>query len=389
VLGVGLAVRMILIPITHGQDFVVWDKASAATLRGINIYAHHPNYPGGPFAYFPLFVYIEVPFRWLALHTGISFTVLGKLPILLADIACAMLIHRELRRRGLVDRAAALGVALFFLNPLVLYDSAYYGRFDTVGCAFLLAALAGMNRGRRTLGSRAPLYYALAVAAKTFPAFLLAGVLRAAGSAWRRTVAVVIAVLVAISLPYLGAPHAFAHDLFFYDAAKPPQTLSWQQLLLHVTSVHGAKLVSYLLLALFAAGTIWLARIRDLWRYTVVVLVLFLLCSKVVLEQYLIWPMPWLVLLGWRSASTAGRAALALVGVFTIIGLLDCESMHPLGRSSALLEVVLASACVGYLLVDLLGRRGRTARTRLTGSITATATGSSHQTGADVASAST
>lgn len=385
VLGLGVAVRMILIPITHGQDFVVWDKASSATLRGVDIYAHHPDYPGGPFAYFPLFVYIEVPFRWLALHTGASFTVLGKLPMLVADIACAVLIRGELRRRGVLGRAAALGVALFFLNPLVLYDSAYYGRFDTLGCALLLAALGGMSRGR----SRAPLYYALAVAAKTFPAFLLAGVLRAAGSAWRRTVLVVIAVLVALSLPYLGAPRAFAHDVFLYDAAKPPQTLSWQHLLLHVTSLHGAKLASYLLLAAFALATIRLARIRDLRRYTVLVLVLFLLCSKVVLEQYLIWPMPWLVLLGWRSRSASGRASLALLGTFTVVGLLDCESMHPLGRSSAVCEIVLATACVGYLLVDRFERRGRTARTRLTGSITATAAGSSHQTGADVASATT
>jgi len=32
-----------------------WDRASSATLRGINIYAHHPHYPHGAYAYFPLF----------------------------------------------------------------------------------------------------------------------------------------------------------------------------------------------------------------------------------------------------------------------------------------------------------------------------------------------
>ena len=65
----GLIARAVLIPITHGQDFVVWDLASTATLHGVNIYAHHPAYPGGPFAYFPVFLYLELPFQWLVACT--------------------------------------------------------------------------------------------------------------------------------------------------------------------------------------------------------------------------------------------------------------------------------------------------------------------------------
>ena len=48
----------------------MWDAASAATLHGMDIYAHHPAYPGGPYAYFPVFLYVELPFQWLAQHTG-------------------------------------------------------------------------------------------------------------------------------------------------------------------------------------------------------------------------------------------------------------------------------------------------------------------------------
>ena len=78
VVAAGIAVRVVLAPITRGQDFDVWDLASTATLQRIDIYAHHPAYPGGPYAYFPLFFYLEVPFQWLAEHTGIPFTVLGE-----------------------------------------------------------------------------------------------------------------------------------------------------------------------------------------------------------------------------------------------------------------------------------------------------------------------
>src|SRR5579884_2221475 len=69
----GLAVRAALVPLGHGQDFVVWRLASTWTLRGVNIYAHHPAYPGGPYAYFPLFLAIEVPLRWLSDQTSAPF----------------------------------------------------------------------------------------------------------------------------------------------------------------------------------------------------------------------------------------------------------------------------------------------------------------------------
>src|SRR5438105_4070571 len=91
------------------------------TLAGINVYAHHPHYPGGSYTYFPLFLYLELPFQWLALHTGVSFTVLGKLPIMAGDVLAAALIAAHLGQRGHGDGVRALGTGLYFLNPLVLY----------------------------------------------------------------------------------------------------------------------------------------------------------------------------------------------------------------------------------------------------------------------------
>ena len=58
-LAAGIVVRIALVPITRGQDFDVWDIASTATLQGSDIYTHHPAYPGGTYAYFPLFLYLN------------------------------------------------------------------------------------------------------------------------------------------------------------------------------------------------------------------------------------------------------------------------------------------------------------------------------------------
>jgi hypothetical protein len=359
VLLVGLVVRGLLIPLTHGQDFVVWDKASAATLHGVNIYAHHPAYPAGPYAYFPLWLYIELPFQWLAQHSAIPFQVAGKLPIVAADLACAWLIAAAVRAQGRSEWVVAGAAAAFFLNPLVLYNSAYYGRFDSLGCALLLAALLGLAR-RPPLGWRTAGYYALGVAAKTFPVLVLGAVLRSARGARKRILVVLAGVLVVLTLPYLGTPRALYDDIFRYDATKVPQGLSWQRELLGPLGVDQAKQLSYLLLICFAAVAVLLALTTELWLSTALTLVAFLLFSKVVLEQYLIWPLPFLLVVaaGTGAAALAGTC-LVLAGLLTTIGMLDNASYHPL-EPSAVMPYSLAATCLAGLVVCATLRRART-----------------------------
>ncbi len=352
VVAVGLLARTILIPITHGQDFLVWDRASAASLHGINIYAHHPRYPGGPYAYFPLFLYIELPFRWLAQHSALTFTVLGKLPILAADVTCAVLIRDTARYRGGSRRMATTAAALFFLNPLVLYNSAYYGRFDTVACALLLLAYRGFAR-ESVASYRTVTFYALAVAAKTFPGFAIAGVLRHARGARTRVLAVLGLVLVAISLPYAATPWPLIRDIVLYDAAKAPGGLSWQRLLSSPANSAIVHTIGIGLLVLFVLCTIWFSRLDDLRLYFAVTFVVFLLCAKVVLEQYLIWALPWLVLLA-GSRTRIARASLTLLGIFSVVGMLSNESFHPFGRGSLPLSLILTAACAGYVVLAAL-----------------------------------
>ena len=294
VFAAGIAVRVALVPINRGQDFDVWDLASTATLQGIDIYAHHPAYPGGPYAYFPLFLYLELPLQWLAEHTGISFTVLGKVPILAGDVACALVLAGELRDRTASNRAVLLGTSLFFLNPLVLYNGAFYGRFDTVALALLLFAVRLVRTGKRSAG----LWYGFAVAA-----------------------------------------------------------LSWQTLLIATTSIETLRLVSYVLLAVYLVGAVLLARVLDLDLYILATLVLFLVCSKVLLEQYLLWPMPWVVL----ALFTAPRIRAATIAFFvavTVVGMVANPHIQPWGRSPALINAGFAVVCVIYLVTVVVhGRR--------------------------------
>ena len=357
---VGVVVRGLLIPLTHGQDFVVWDKASAATLRGVNIYAHHPAYPAGPYAYFPLWLYIELPFQWLAQHSAIPFQVAGKLPIVAADLACALLIAAAVRAQGRSEWVMAGAAGAFFLNPLVLYNSAYYGRFDSLGCAFLLAALLGLSR-RHTVGWRTAGYYALAVAAKTFPVLVLGAVLRSSRGARGRILFMLAAVIVVLTLPYLGTPRALYTDIFRYDATKVPQGLSWQRELLGLLGVDQAKQLSYLLLICFAVVAVLLAVTTELWLCTALTLIAFLLLSKVVLEQYLIWPLPFLLVVAAGAGAALAGTCLILVGLLTTIGMLDNATYHPL-EPSAVVPYSLAAIClIGVVVCATMRRAARSA----------------------------
>ena len=357
VLAAGVVVRAVLVPITHGPDFTVWDLASRATLSGVDVYAHHPAYTGGPYTYLPLFLYIELPFQWLAMHTGVSFTILGKLPIVAADLGATLLVISELRRRCAGERATAVAAALFFLNPLVLYNGAFYGRFDSVAVAFLLLALRLRRVGVTSPGWRFSATYALAIAAKTYPIFLLPWVIRHARRhvVRVRVLVVVAAVLLAISAPYLiMSPAAFATDLV-YSADKLPGGLSWQ-VVLHVFPAAAQVDIGDVLLIVFAAAAIALATVEDVTVGAAAILVLFLLLSKQVIEQYLLWPLPFLVILAGDRAS---RPAWWLYGELTVAGMLVNAHFHPFGVQPAAFNMLFAITVAATLARLLATERVR------------------------------
>jgi Gpi18-like mannosyltransferase len=68
-----------------------------------------------------------------------------KVPACLADLGIALLIFVEARRL-LGRRAGAAAAALYFLNPVTLYDSAYWGQVDAIYTFFALLALVLVSR---------------------------------------------------------------------------------------------------------------------------------------------------------------------------------------------------------------------------------------------------
>jgi hypothetical protein len=412
VLGVGLLVRAVLVPLTYGGDFGMWSLTAAATLRGQDTYSQ-PLLPidrAGPYAYFPLYLYILLPLKWLAehlvlpdvvlggapaVHTSLSYVILGKLPVVVGDVGVAVALAGVLRHAGLSDRTCALGAALFFVNPLVLYNGPFYGRFDSLCLATLLLAWRQLEpvpvRGRRLA-----LWYALGVTLKTFPIFLLPYVVLRAGL--RRGLGVALAALalpVTVSLPYLlHNAHRFIYIVFVYDSTKGPRQFSWQFALLDLgLPLQAVKQISYVLLALFAVLLVLCARARPLslpplprtrkvrphvagerhspaggvdladpYAYAAVALTLFLLLSKVVYEQYFLWPLPFLAILVVRDRS---RMAALLLMVLSVTGLLANDWIHPFGYRPApalWLNALIAVAAASFVAAHLRGRAAHAGR---------------------------
>lgn len=70
-----------------------------------------------------------------------------KIPACIADAVIAVLLYVEARKR--IGRHAGLpAAALYLLNPVAIYNSAYWGQVDSVYTALLLAALVLVGRTR-------------------------------------------------------------------------------------------------------------------------------------------------------------------------------------------------------------------------------------------------
>ncbi len=351
VLVIGAIVRLALVPLWHGMDFDVWRIASRELLRGHNFYAHKPHdLPGGPYAYPPLFVYLEAPFRFVMNVTGLSFRLLGKIPILAGDALVAWALVRWARRNELPEERVVAVVALWWLNPLVLYNGAFYGRFDCLVLGLLLCALLTgppTDTDSRWY-SRSAAWFGAAIAAKTFPAFILPWFWRNGRNRSKLLTGIVVFVG-AISLPFALAPGAFVQATVLYDTAKAPTNLSWQIVLRHVFDTDTNRAIGTFVLIGFIVTLFKLTRL-DLTEYCAAAFCAFVVFSKVVNEQYLVWALPFLAML---VVTRPERPHRWMLGLYTIVGTIVNPSIHPLGYQGHMqtlwINLVLSVATGVYL----------------------------------------
>jgi len=349
-----LIIRLALLPLTAGNDFRAFDILAALSLHGRDVYALRLSHHLGtlPWTYFPLLLHIFAALQWVAMHTGWPFRILGKLPIVAADLAVGLLIYTALRRRGRGEGAALCGMALYLYNPFVLYNGAFYGRFDAIALAFLLLALESYRTRLFALA------YALAIAAKTFPLFLLP--LLALGRDRQRPRRLILACAL---VPLLALPELVTDPrglLAIFDYVRPNfGRLSWYYFPLetHLLSEAHVFQLAHTVMWLYPVSLLLLLR-GSLYVKAAGCFVLYLIFNQVVYEQYLLWPLPFLIVVGLHECD---RLALWLAALMTVAGILENEytwqsgplSYHLAPTPWWPLNVAVAVSCVAFVINSL------------------------------------
>ncbi|HVA38272.1 MAG TPA: phospholipid carrier-dependent glycosyltransferase [Candidatus Dormibacteraeota bacterium] len=237
ILAVGLAIRLIFLPALGYKNDVESFESWALTLydHGVRGFYQSTSFIDYPPGY--LWVLGAVAWVYHALHVSdasAGYYVLRdlvKLPAILADLACSVLVYALARR--FVGRGASLGAAaLFALNPATIYVSAFWGQVDSVSAALTLGALLAMLR-KRPLWAWSLLATAVLVKPQALvlaPLFVAYEALHREERSWLRlAVGPVLAVAVGYAIAAPFAPHPW----------NPVGTLTWLiERYAHGTSVY-------------------------------------------------------------------------------------------------------------------------------------------------------
>jgi len=283
------------------------------------------------YPYPPVWVWAEAGSEWLARHTGWSFAVLVKLPVLAADLAIVALLAAGGTKtgRGLVP------AWLYALHPVSVLVGAFHGQFDAVALFFVLLAVFAFEAGRRD-GSALAL--AAAIALKSFPVLLLPVFILTPGMTVRARVRFAALALLPVALllvPYALADFgALRRELFGYGGIADLGWIGfWRGLRLLHTGVlarseapHWGGLVAVSkILTLIAEAALLAAmasrRVRwPLAQACLAALLAFLVFYGSVSAQYLLWVVPFGVWLPDRFAAVHGIVStMALVGLYSFL----------------------------------------------------------------------
>jgi hypothetical protein len=289
-------------------------------LRGGQLYRDTP----GLYPYPPLWAGIEVAARVGAAQMGLPFAFLMTLPGTVADVAIVGVLA------AWAGRPAAV---LYGVLPLPLLVASFHGQFDAVPILFTLLACASLARGHACL---AALHLAVGIALKGFPVLVLPLALMRISS-WRgRIIFAAVALLptVVLLLPFLlAAPADVVGQLFEYSGALdhgPAMLL--RSIVPHLPIKLGPNWTTWFLLGtkvvfLAVYSSLLLRRyynceprtLHNLVADAAAVIAAFYVCYGGISSQYLLWLLPFLLIIQWRAGVVyAFLATLALVGFYTV-----------------------------------------------------------------------
>ena len=375
ILVTGIAVRLILMPIAaHPFDMYVWYNVSNNVLANGSLFLQ-----GFPPLWYHYFM-IPVAYSYSALSTviptctlamsslpsaldfypsysvsvvpGLLFNFVVKIPFLISDILVAFLLYKLVSK---VTGQTSLGqsaVLLWFLNPFVIWISSAWGMWDTLPALFSLASLYLLVKRRYGFSA---VFLSLGVAAKLYPALFLVPIafylyktsrIGEFRQSFARFFGVFFGASLLLFLPYLGSMVNFVADFFLLSGGNGVDTIVplgpysfgltyWsltQYLGLTGDWVLFVSVVSLVLVCVTVLLMYWRSSkfsfnvpALDLSVVMLFCVAALLLSYRIVCEQWLVWLMPFFVVL-----CAVGRLRRGLFWGVSLVGLLYAVLNCPL-----------------------------------------------------------
>ena len=310
----GLVVLVILIGalLRWNGALVGGDVADVAAYRGHveltrsgrNVYASEIRYP-----YFPGWLAVEMAVYELSVQWRLPFWQAVRGAIVVGDVLlCFALWWAAGRAWG--PARGRWAAAVYALNPIAILVSGYHGQFDALPSLFSVLA-AGFLVGRRPRALPAGLLLGVAMALKPFPALLVPVFVRAQGLSLAARALVgglALGLVGAVTAPYLLADAlGVAQNIGGYGGLNDQGLGGLMRALwleragnLYLPGAFGNEIsATTRWLALAAIGLTFLLTLdAPVPRAAAAVYLAFLSFFGGVSTQYLIWPLPWLLLSG-------------------------------------------------------------------------------------------
>jgi hypothetical protein len=299
---VALAFRAVVVLISAGHT--PHDVAEYFQQAGRLVLDRHDPATGLPrfqWNFLPLMPYLFA----LELRTGLSWQLGGKLVPVIGDLVVVAVLGRLATKRY-----SAQAPLLYAVCPVPILVSAVHGQVEPVALALGLAALLA---ARRHAPFRAGALAGLAIATKTWPVLLAIGVVRDTPPRrwWRVAIAagaVLLGLLLSVRFVLHGSLHKIVHVLAGYRSlvGGGGWTGALNALGIAGWGYEGPKVevfqrIGTVLVVLAAATILILFRRADSVALTAALLLAILTVSAGFGVQYLVWPLPYVLLLRRRA----------------------------------------------------------------------------------------
>jgi len=361
-LGTGAALRVVVMVVAVQDPWQPWDmaedfKSTADTVldgRDPLVYLRE-----GGWHFLPLLAYLLAGMRELGNFLGVPWTVMGRVVPVLADLALIPLVAKLTEGREGDPGRGARHAFQYACAPPVLMVSALHGQFPPITLALGIAALLAARNGRVHLTG---LLIGLSVTTANWAALLLPGVLMTTRG-WRGrlgvlgwTALVPLAFLVS-SVPLLGTPvrelpESVAKSL---SARAVIGDWGWTALVTGGSQAvePGFGRIGMPVLALGLLAAAWWWRKAGPIRLTLALLLVFLIVTYRFGTQYLLWPIPYLLMLSRRGT----LPVITVAGVWAAFGYVYMSRLDVFGWRDAHVWWAFSSFVVIALFVYVLPER--------------------------------